>query len=116
MTLLILVDVSDIFYFFCARGGVRGSPRRRGEGGGSVFLLKIPGGGGGSSGRGRWGWEGVRIEFGNFGGRGLNIFFFGGPKCPPSNLCTLEKPSFWQVVWIAMPTANRREEMGHTHV
>ena len=35
-TRLILVDVSDIFYFFSARGGERGSPRRQG-GGGSVF-------------------------------------------------------------------------------
>ena len=39
------MDVSDIFYFFSARGGgKRGSARR--QEGGDRFLLKIPGGGG----------------------------------------------------------------------
>ena len=38
-----LVDVSDIFYFFSARGGGRGSLRHRDGGGGVDFLLKIPG-------------------------------------------------------------------------
>ena len=65
------MDVSDICYFFSARGGARGSPRRR-EGEGD-FLLKIPGGGGlqeeraeGPGGRLRRIWE--------LGGGGLSIF------------------------------------------
>ena len=43
---LCLVDVSDIFYFFCSGEGGRGSPRHW-EGGGGDFWWKIPGGGGG---------------------------------------------------------------------
>ena len=46
-----LADVSDIFYFFFAWGRGRGSPGRQG-GGGSVFLLKIPGEGGGGVSKG----------------------------------------------------------------
>ena len=71
------MDVSDTFYFFSARGGGRGSPKR-GEGGGIGFLLKIPGEGGGRlfARRGR-GQEGACGEFWTFwrGGGGLNIFF-----------------------------------------
>ena len=81
-----LVDVSDIFYFFSARGregGVRGAGR---VGGGGDFFLEnprrggggLPGGWGGGRARGR---EGVCGELG--GGGGLNIFF-SGPKFPPS--------------------------------
>ena len=69
----ILVDVSDIFYFFCLGEG-RGSPGRQGGGGGS---LKIPGGAGvfqEGAGRG----EGAgRASAGNLGGGGLNFFFHG---------------------------------------
>ena len=39
-----LADVSDIFFLFSARGGGRGSLRRREGAEGSVFLLKISGG------------------------------------------------------------------------
>ena len=77
-----LVDVSDIFNFFSARGRGRGSPRRR-EGGGN-FLLKIPGGGGGSPGWVGAGGRGAgRVFAGNFGGGGAK-YFFSGPKFPPS--------------------------------
>ena len=41
-----LVDVSDIFYFFSARGRGRGSSRRQEEGGGSTFYKKSQEGGG----------------------------------------------------------------------
>ena len=67
-TIPVLVDVSDILYFFSVRG------RGTGRGGGSVFLLKIPGGGclrgerGGDRGAGR-------VSVGIWGGGGLNIFF-----------------------------------------
>ena len=72
-----LVDVSDIFYFFCSGEGRRGCPNCRK--GGVDFLVKIPGGG--SRGRGGAG----RVSVANWGirGGGLN-FFFAGPKCPPS--------------------------------
>ena len=44
-TLLILVDVSDIFNFFFARGGERGESEAPGAGG-CRFLLKFQEGGG----------------------------------------------------------------------
>ena len=78
-----LVDVSDIFNFFSARGGGRGSPRAP-RGGGVGFLLKIPRGGGGVSRRGR-GREGVCGELGIFGGGGAK-YFFSGPKRPPRKI------------------------------
>ena len=48
-----LVDVSDIFYFFCSGRGKGGGVEVPEGGGGSVFLLKSPGGGGLQDGRGR---------------------------------------------------------------
>ena len=77
------MDVSDIFYFFSARGGEGGV---RGPGGGGVwnrFMSKIPGRGGvGLPGReGPMGWEGVCGELGIFlGGGGGAKYFFSGPK------------------------------------
>ena len=65
-----LVDVSDIFYFFCSGEG-KGESRATGRGG-VGFLLKITGGGG-ESGRGQ---RGPRVSTGNWGG-GVNIFFRG---------------------------------------
>ena len=63
-----------IFFIFSARGGERGMRGdREGEGGVSVFKLKIPrGGGGGLQERvkGRGGREGVCGEFGGGGGGG----------------------------------------------
>ena len=65
------------FLFFSARGGGRGSPRRR-EGVGGRFLLKIPGAGGVSGGGGPEGPGGCLRRIGDFGGGGdLNIFFRG---------------------------------------
>ena len=71
-----LVDVSDIFYFFCSGEG-KGESEVQGRGGGGLrFLLKIPGGGspGERRGRGARGREGV---CGESGGGGVNIFFRG---------------------------------------
>ena len=64
---IFLVDVSDIFNFFCSgeRKGESGAPGT----GGADFLLKIRGGGL------RGGEEGV---CGEFGGRGAKFFFFRG--------------------------------------
>ena len=77
-----LVDVSDIVYFFfSARGSGRGSPGRQGGGGGSVFLLKIPGEGGGLPGGG-WGEGAGRVSAGNCGGGGAK-YLFSGPNFPP---------------------------------
>ena len=66
-----LVGVSDIFYFFSARGGGRGSPRCRGGGGGR-FFIKNSGGG----------WEGLRgRRIGElFGGGGAKLIFFFGAE------------------------------------
>ena len=72
-----LVDVSD---FFPARGRGRGSSK----GGGVRFLLKIPGGvfpGPREGGRGAG-----RVSAENLAGGGGLIFFFSGPKFPPSLL------------------------------
>ena len=79
-----LVDVSDIFYFFC-------SGRRESEapGGAGRFFIENPTRGVGFSRRGR-GREGVCGELGNFGGGGLNISFWArnvhqdleGPRYP----------------------------------
>ena len=70
----IWVDVSDIFYFFSARGGVRGV-RGAGRGWGEDFLLKMPGGGGVS----RAGLEGAEgpggCPRGIRGGGGAKYFF-----------------------------------------
>ena len=71
-----LVDVSDIFYFFCSGEG-KGVRGHRNGVGGIGFLLKMPGAGvsqergGGPKGR-----EGVCGEFG--GGGGAKYFFFWG--------------------------------------
>ena len=75
--LKILVDVSDIFYFFCPgrKGEVRGAGRRG-------ALLKIPGGGGVSRRRAE-GPGGSLRQIGEFGEGGGAKYFFSGPKCPP---------------------------------
>ena len=79
-----LVDVSDIFYFFCSGEG-------KGESGatwgGFGSLLKIPRRGGGLPGGVGKGREGVRRELG--GGGGLNFVFFGAEKA-------LKSEHFWQ--------------------
>ena len=98
------------FLVFSARGGGRGSLRRR-EGGGVGFFLKIPGGGVSRRGEGPRGREGVCGELGNWGGGGggLNFFFFSGPKCPPS-LKMLSAPNSQRFLRfaIAMPIADPR--------
>ena len=69
----LLVDVSDIFYFFVlgrGEGGIRGVRK-----GGVRFLLKIPGGGGEGEGPGG-------CLAGIWGGGG-GKYFFSGPKFPP---------------------------------
>ena len=69
-----LVDVSDFFFVLLGGPEGRGSPRRQ-KGGGTGFLLKIPGVRGLSGERGGEGREGVCREFP--GGGGVNIFFRG---------------------------------------
>ena len=70
-----LVDVSDIFKFFSARGRGRGSPRRQ-EGWGIGSFAKIPGGGGGFPGGGA---GAGRVSAANWGilGAGAKYFFRG---------------------------------------
>ena len=46
------IDVPDIFSFFFCSGRGKGDSEAPGRGGGSVFLLKIPGEGGGVPGGG----------------------------------------------------------------
>ena len=73
---LILVDVSDIFNFFCSGEG-RGSPSRQEEPE-TVFFLKIPGGGGFPGGGGGAGAKGCPRRIGEFGGGGgAKYFVFG---------------------------------------
>ena len=70
-----MVDVSDIFYFFCSGRGKGGSRRRRAVA--DRFFIEKPRRGGGSPGQeGPRGREGVCSELGNLGGGG-QIFFFG---------------------------------------
>ena len=83
-----LVDVSDIFYFFCSGEGGR-SPTRREGGGGAIFEWKIPGEGGLPGGWGRGG-EGPGGCLRGIGGGGWGAkYFFSGPKCPPRKGVTL---------------------------
>ena len=78
--MLILVDVSDFFFFFSARGG-EGGVRGARKGRGSFFSFKVPGGGGlpEEGGRGAW-----RVSVGNLekGGGGGKFFFFFGAEIP----------------------------------
>ena len=71
----ILVDVSDIFYFFSSGGG------RVGRGGRSIFIEIPRRGGGFEEGRGAG-----KVSAANWGiwGGGAK-YFFSGPKCPPRN-------------------------------
>ena len=75
-----LVDVSDIFYFFCSGRG-RGSPRRR-EGGVGFYGKSQEGGV--SGGGGPEGPEGCLRRIGDFFLGGGPKYFFSGPKRPPS--------------------------------
>ena len=70
-----LVDVSDIFIFFCSGSG-KGESEAQGREGWD-FLLKIPGGGGSSGEEGLRCREGVCGELGNFEGGGAKYFFLG---------------------------------------
>ena len=88
-----LVDGSDIFYFFSARHGGSGSPRRW-EGRGDRFVIENARRGVGwafQDGRGR---EAGRVSATNW--RGGAKYFFSGPKCPPSyapqKLCSIKIP------------------------
>ena len=78
---LYLVDVSDIFNFFCSGQG-KGKSRATGRGGGVRFSVENPTGGGRRSRRmgGGGGREGVCSELGAGGG---SKYFFPGPKRPP---------------------------------
>ena len=75
LELLCLVDVSDIFYFFSARGWGRGRSRRQ-EGGVVGFSLKIAGGGVSLRTGGGFRGAGGCLR-GIFWAEGLNISFFG---------------------------------------
>ena len=79
----ILVDVSDIFSFFCSgrgNGGVRGV----GKGGGVDSYQKSQEGGGDFSRRGAEGPGGCAANWGIWGGGAK--YFFSGPKCPPRHI------------------------------
>ena len=86
-----LVDVSDIFNFFCSGEG-KGESGATGREGGRFFFLKIPGGGGVIQ-------EGVgvgegtgRVSAGNLGELGGGAkYFFSGPKCPPRIVARLKE-------------------------
>ena len=103
----VLVDASDIFYFFLLWGG-RGSARRQGVGWiGGFFLLKIPGGGGFSRrGRGPRGRHCVCGELGDLGGRGGGAkYFFSGPNVHQDILKWVQKwvkSGFWVRKWVRM--------------
>ena len=75
--MLYLVDVSDIFYFFSARGG-KGESEAPGQGGAVGFFIENPGGGfpggGGDSRRGEGFQEGCLERIGEAGG-GKYIFW-----------------------------------------
>ena len=87
-SILLGQDVSNIFYFFSARGGERGSPRR--QEGGVDFLLKIPGGGS-PGGRGAEGPGGCLRRIGDFGGGGeAKYFFFFGAEMSTKILSELQ--------------------------
>ena len=82
-----LVDVSDIFYFFCSGEGkgVRGA--RKPVGGVSFFFFSENPRRGGSSqqkggGGGRGAWRVSAWNLGAEGGGGAK-YFFSGPKRPP---------------------------------
>ena len=76
--MLISVGVSDIFYFFSARGRGRGSLGRQG---GGCWFFHWKSQEGGSL---RRGGRGCLRGISGAGGGGLNIFF-SEPKFPPSN-------------------------------
>ena len=71
---LVLVDGSDIFYFFCCSGRGKGSPRRR-WGGGSIFIENPSRGSPGETEADRPG--GYLRRIGELGGGELNILFWG---------------------------------------
>ena len=76
----ILVDVSDIFYFFLlgeGEGGVRGAGRRGGGGGRGRFFIENSTRGGSPGGGGPRGREGVCSKLGNWGEGGAKYFFRG---------------------------------------
>ena len=75
-----LVDVSEIFYFFSAQGGGRGSPRHEGRGGGVGFFIENPRKGGGFE-EG----EGFGANWGICEGRGGAKYFFGGAETSTKN-------------------------------
>ena len=79
--LISLVDVSDIFYFFCS-GERKGEPEATGRVGGDRLFIenaRREGGLRGERGRGcEGGREGVCREFGGIGGGAK--YFFSGPK------------------------------------
>ena len=69
-----LMDVSDIFYFFCSGKG-KGSPSARREGRGRFFIEHPRRGGLPGEGAGAEGLEGVWRDF---GGEEGYFFFWGG--------------------------------------
>ena len=81
-----LVDVSDILNFSCSREekGESEAPGR--VGGGSVFLLKIPGGGLPGEGGGGRGARRVSARNLGVGGGGAANFFFFGAEMPTKQL------------------------------
>ena len=77
----VLVDVSDIFYFFGSGRG-KGESEAPGRGGAIFIEFRRKGGGFSRRGVGPRGGEGVCGELGNFGEGGAKYFFLG-LKCAP---------------------------------
>ena len=87
-----LVDVSNIFYFFCSKEE-KGESEALEGGRGSIFLLKIQGGRGVSQDNEGWGARGQDGDCGEFrGGGGGQIFFFRA-EMPTKNLNLLRARS-----------------------
>ena len=88
--LIFLVDVSNIFYFFCWGEG-KGSPRHQ-EGRGYRSFIENPGGGASKEGRGG---GAERVSARNLGGGGLNMTDFLPLLVLTCRRCSTGKNQYW---------------------